>query len=36
MKRLNGIDAINNDLVREFEVIAKRFTKIMKKERGLK
>jgi len=35
MKRLNGIDAINNDLVREFEVIAKRFTKIMKDTREI-
>jgi len=30
LKRLNGIDAVNNSLIEEFEVIAQSFTKIMK------
>jgi hypothetical protein len=36
LNTLNGIDSTNNDIVKEFEEIAQSFTKIMKKERGLK
>jgi hypothetical protein len=34
MKRLNGIDAVNNSLIEEFEVIAQTLTEIMKEGRG--
>jgi len=33
MKRLNGIDAVNNSLIEEFEVIAQTLTETMKEGR---
>jgi hypothetical protein len=33
-KELDGIDATNNDLIKEFEVIAQKFTDIMRSDRG--
>jgi hypothetical protein len=32
LKPLNGIETVNNDLVKEFELIAEKFTVILKEE----